>query len=126
MNQNTTRYYIREFINKPGYHSTGHIFAYIDKTDIKRNQPGDVSFNLGDCSRQISLSFDLYDAESRENSLYKIDLLIKALREFRTAFKAECAIQEAREIKRKQNPKCGRITLADIRASMVENGNQDS
>lgn len=97
MNPNESRFYIREFLNKPGHHSTGHILAYVEKTDVNRKYSGSVGFTLADCSRQIDLAFDLDNADDRENSLYKLDLLIKSLQQFRKAFKAECVIQEDRE-----------------------------
>jgi len=111
------RYYVREFLNTPGFHSTGHILAYVERTQNRV----DVNFTLADCSRQIDLCFDLDSPEGRSNSIYKLDLLIKSLQQFRKAFKAECAVQEKREAIASTKP---RVTLAEIRRmSAEEHGN---
>jgi len=90
------RFYRREFLNNPGHHSTGHILAYVEETTVEKNWSGDINFTLADCNRQINLSFDIDDAEERANSLYKMDLIIKSLQEFREAFLVECEVQEQR------------------------------
>lgn len=105
------RYYVREFLNTPGFHSTGHILAYVEKTQHNQHRV-DVSFTLADCSRQIELCFDLDTAEGRKNSLYKLDLLIGSITKFRKAFLEECRVQEKREQTASTKPK---VTLAEIR-----------
>jgi len=97
MEETRYRFYVREFLNKPGHHSTGHILSYVTRTAPEDKWSGDVSFTLADCSRQIDLSFDLNSKACRENSLYKLDMLIRSLQQFRKAFKAECDLQDDRE-----------------------------
>lgn len=98
------RFYIRKFFNKPGYHSTGFIYAYVAKSTKKslRNGGGYVSCDLtiGDCSRQISLDFDHYSKKDRENSLYKIDTILGAITKFREALVVEYEAIEQAEAER--------------------------
>lgn len=91
------RFYRREFLNQPGHHTTGHILAYIEKTEPTKHWSGSIEFTLADCSRQISLSFDIDDEADRANSLHKLDLLIDSLQQFKKAFEEECAVQQERE-----------------------------
>lgn len=97
----THRYYRREFINRPGHHSTAFIYAVVDRSRATDEYNGEISLELSDCCRRVSLSIDIDCKESRENSLHKLDTLIEGLTGFRKAFKEECAVQEKRETKRK-------------------------
>lgn len=78
-------YYKREFLNKEGHGSHAHILAHIELYD-KYYLSGE--FSISDCSRIATLEFSYNgQAESLENSMYKLDLLIDTLKEFRKEFK---------------------------------------
>lgn len=67
----------RIFLNKAGYHSVAAIYAEVKK--------GSYTLKMADCDRTVSFEIDGYDAESKVNSLRKVDLLINTLVEFRAA-----------------------------------------
>ena len=84
----TELYYVREFLNKPGYESIGLILAAVSMTEWT-DKTGKVSkeisadLTLGDCSRQISLDFCLYGTDpKKENVQYKSALLRKTINDF--------------------------------------------
>lgn len=71
----------RLFLNKPGFHSVGAIYA---KTDGKGNN----ELILSDCNHTVSFSVGVYDEEDRENTLFKLRRMIDVLTEFRKAVEA--------------------------------------
>lgn len=73
--------FVREFLNKPGFESTGFVFTEVTEDETW------LSLTIGDCSRQISLTFNLGSEGASDNSFYKIDLLIDTLKQFRKAAK---------------------------------------
>ncbi len=48
-----------------------------------------MSFEIADCSRYVSLEFDVDSVEARSNSLHKLDTLVAALQVFRAAIEDE-------------------------------------
>ena len=75
------RLYIRKFLNRPGHHTVASVLASVDK--------GSVTFIIADCNKMISLDFDSYQRVARKNSLYKAQVLIDTLIEFKAAMEAE-------------------------------------
>lgn len=67
----------RVFLNKPGYHSVGAILA--------RCENNGYELVMSDCNHTVSFSIDAYDVPGRENTLYKVDTMIRVLTEFREA-----------------------------------------
>jgi hypothetical protein len=95
------RLYIREFLNQPGFHSTGFIYAVVEDTETDDARWGaSVSLTLGDCSKQVSFAFDMDDARGRENTIYKVDLILDTLTRFKEALVPEIKLAEEREAKR--------------------------
>jgi len=96
----------REFINKPGHHSMAHIIASIVKSNHGNEniEEGDswveIDLSLADCSRTINLSIDYGNKEERDNSLYKVDVLINTLTDFRSALEKELKYQARMERRR--------------------------
>lgn len=80
------KYYKREFLNKPKYHTIAFILASIEKSDGCYREY-DCELSIGDCSRIINLDLDLCSNEDYKNSMYKLDKLINILSEFRDKFK---------------------------------------
>ena len=93
------RFYRREFINRPGHHTTAFVYAVVEKSRVNDEYGGETTLEIADCNRKIYLSIDLESPLSRANSLHKLNTLIENLSGFRRAFKEECAVQERRERK---------------------------
>lgn len=101
----------REFLNKPGFHSGSNIYCsisqefYSSKCDSKYPDYLEVEFNIFDCSRAITLTFDTDNKEDRENSIYKVNTMIDVLTKFRdgmiTEFKAWEEIERLKEEEKK-------------------------
>ena len=75
------RLYIRKFINRPGHHTVASVLLSVNKRE--------TTFILADCNRMINLDFDSYTKDARKNSLYKAQVLIDVLIEFKAAMEAE-------------------------------------
>ena len=97
----------RKFLNKLGYHSGAFIFAEITKefwttTNSKTKKKKlrvhrYCNLSIADCSRIINLDLDLDTVNSARNSLSKLDLLIKILQNYRTAFGKEFEALQAEQ-----------------------------
>jgi hypothetical protein len=105
----TNRYYVREFLNIPGFHSTAYVHAEVTNTSPEFNSDGTenlevgyLSFTLSDCTRQIHLSLDMHGQEERNNTRYKLDLLMKSMNDFYAAAVAEMDLADSRQAKREQ------------------------
>ena len=96
----------REFLNLPGHHSMANIVASITKDrddDIEKgNRWVDIHLGVADCSRTISLAFDYYTKEDRDNALHKVDTMINTLTEFREALEKELKYQNRLERRRER------------------------
>lgn len=77
------KFYVREFLNKPGKHTTAFIHAFI--TYPNGNWPSECLFEIADCNKMISLNFELLDDDEIDNAVEKIDKLTDNLRDFRLA-----------------------------------------
>lgn len=93
-------FYIRKFLNKAGYHSSAFVFGEITKSiskskkktgKVKENIWRDAELKIADCDRIVSLSMDFHTVGLANNSIYKLDVLIDSLKEFREAFAKEVA-----------------------------------
>lgn len=94
-------YRVRKFINQKGNHSTALLFVEfwkhvnrgsINKKTKKRRKDHiwyDAELKISDCDRIINLSIDCHNRRSVKNTLYKLDLLINTLKEFRNIFAKE-------------------------------------
>jgi hypothetical protein len=98
----------RAFLNCPGFHGGAYVLAYVEDTsgrECEKPQFGDrrvppyprVILELADCTNRINFEFDVRSAAERANSLHKVETLLTALRCFREAFEAECALYAERE-----------------------------
>jgi len=90
-------------LNKAGHHSTGAIAASI-VTETYSNTP-DVSLQISDCSRAVSLSLGVWDAEERENSLLKLDIMLDVIMDLKDALEVACEEQEEQERKEAKKKK---------------------
>ena len=95
----------RTLLNLPGFHGGAYVYVYVEDTSDREpwrdpyctdectcspeNFEPQMSLEIADCSRQVSLSFDVDTLEGRVNSLHKLDTLVAALQVFRAAIEAE-------------------------------------
>lgn len=71
----------RVWLNKPKHHSTAAVYAVVEK--------GVYELKLMDCDRSVSFAIDGYDADDRDNTLYKVTKLVDILIDFRDALEKE-------------------------------------
>lgn len=99
----------RRFLNNLGFHSSAHIIAQVENTELRNDGAHEknckaescrcfdyplITLIIADCSRSISLDFELgSNYEERRNTFDKIDGLIADLIEFRAALGAEASWQ---------------------------------
>jgi hypothetical protein len=106
----------RRFLNRPGHHAAAFVFAVVEDTsnvvldesveEVANYEP-DVQLEIADCTRRISLEFDLDSPAARRNSVHKATILVEALERFRDGLLAEIELYEKRErlVKRHNNGK---------------------
>jgi hypothetical protein len=100
----------RTLLNLPGFHGGAFIYVFVEDTSERglrrcrcegeckcHNFEPRTILEIADCDERISLEFDLYSDESRDNSLHKLDTLVAALSLFRNALVAEFAPYDLRE-----------------------------
>ena len=58
---------------------------------------GEIVLKMADCYEDISLDFDLSNAEQRENSMFKIRKLVEVMMAFRDALELEAESAASRE-----------------------------
>ena len=81
----------REFLNKETYHSTAAVSAtlrkskYDDPEERIKYTPYEAEFYISNCDRSISLVMDVYNVESLENSIHKMQQIENTARQFREA-----------------------------------------
>jgi hypothetical protein len=97
--------HIRRFLNRKGFHSGGHVIAFVDDTsrftdDQLRHGTlwVDAEVTIADCNRSVTLDFSdvAGTAAERANALRKADILIETLTEFRAALAVEADLAAAR------------------------------
>jgi hypothetical protein len=103
----------RTLLNLPGFHAGAYVYVYVEDTSDREplrdlycedtcsccphNFEPRMSVEIGDCSRHVSLDFDVDKLEARANSLHKLDTLIAALQVFRAAIEQEFEPYDERE-----------------------------
>ena len=102
-----TIFSVRKFLNKKGFHSNAFIFGEITKSisnsknkktgKVKENVWRDAELKVADCDRIVSLSMDFHTIGLANNSIYKLDLLIETLKEFREAFAKEVSTMKKKK-----------------------------
>jgi hypothetical protein len=103
----------RTLLNLPGFHHGAFVYVYVEDTAERdlmfdeycaedceccpHNFEPRMVLEIADCDRVIALSFDIDTPGGRDNSLYKLDTLIAALRVFRANVVAEFEPYDRRE-----------------------------
>lgn len=88
---------VSKLLNRPGFHSTAAIACQVEITNWHKHVMAEV--HVSDCDRKISLDFDDSTRSDYNNSLHKIDTMIKVLTKFREQFEVAC--MEAEEARSK-------------------------
>lgn len=97
---------IRQFLNRPGHHGKATIIASVEDTsrlnpqELRYPRPPAIYLNISDCSRQVTLAFDVGTRDEQANSMYKINTLLAALVRFRDALVAEIQLYNERQAER--------------------------
>jgi hypothetical protein len=79
-------------LNRPGLY--GDAFVRVLVAPARRGREPQFVLQIADCSNTINLEFSVASAALRENSLFKIDTLIDALKRFRRGLAAEVDLAE--------------------------------
>jgi hypothetical protein len=92
-------------LNRPKLDGGAYVRVFVEDTSgwkRRRFRPVPPSprlrLRIADCMNEIALEFAVESAELRENSLYKIETLLAALRRFRDALAVEAALYAEREL----------------------------
>jgi hypothetical protein len=84
-------------LNRPGLYGDAFVRVFVENTTARRRRRQHdprLVLQIADCVNTINLEFSLETAELRENSLFKVDTLLDALRHFRAGLAAEVALRE--------------------------------
>lgn len=94
----------REFLNLAGHNGMANVVANIVKSDYGRVDDDyrnvECKLDFADCTRVVNMDISLDDEYSRENALYKVDVLLDVLKDFREALVKEGKYQARLEKKR--------------------------
>lgn len=96
----------REFLNLAGHNGMANVVANIIKYNYTSVDKGYVQCKLdfADCTRVVNMEISLDDEYSRENALYKVDVLLDVLKDFRNALvkegKNQLRLEKKRELEK--------------------------
>lgn len=102
---------IRQFLNRPGHHGKAAIIASVEDTsrlnpeELRYPRPPAIYLNISDCSRHVTLAFEVNTRDEQANSMYKINTLLGALVRFRDALVAEIQLYNQRQAKYQKRPR---------------------
>jgi hypothetical protein len=82
----------RTRLNRAGLYGDAYVRVLVGRR--RRGRHPRLELQIADCVNTINLEFSLETAELRENSLFKVDTLLDALRHFRAGLAAEVALRE--------------------------------
>jgi hypothetical protein len=93
-------------LNHPAFDGGAHVRVFVeDMTNrrIRRRLPSPrLKLRIADCTNTVHLEFSVDTPEARSNSLYKIETLLAALRQFHAGLAAEAELREKREYARQR------------------------
>jgi hypothetical protein len=87
-------------LNRPGLYGDAFVRVFVEDSSVRRRRhkhDPQLVLQIADCTNTINLEFSLDSAQLRENSLFKVDTLLGALRRFRDGLAAEAELAEHRE-----------------------------
>jgi hypothetical protein len=94
-------------LNHPAFDGGAHVRVFVEDTTNRRVRRRRIpsprlKLRIADCTNTVHLEFSVDTPEVRSNSLFKIETLLAALREFRTGLVAEVELREEREYARQR------------------------
>jgi hypothetical protein len=94
-------------LNHPAFDGGAHVRVFVEDTThrrLRRRRPPSprLKLRIADCTNAVNLEFSVDTPEARSNSLFKIETLLAALRQFRVALEAEVELREERECARQR------------------------
>ena len=94
-------------LNHPAFDGGAHVRVFVEDTTSRRVRRRRIpsprlKLRIADCTNTVHLEFSVDTPEVRSNSLFKIETLLAALREFRTGLVAEVELREEREYARQR------------------------
>ncbi len=99
----------RTLLNRPAFCGGAFVRVFVEDTSARRARrripEPRLRLRIGDCDDQIYLDFGGETQARRENSLHKIDTLLRALHRFRAGLVAEAELYAERERARTDKPK---------------------
>jgi hypothetical protein len=89
-------------LNHPAFDGGAHVRVFVEDTTHRRPRrrrlPSPrLKLRIADCTNTVHLEFSVDTPEARSNSLFKIESLLAALRQFRAGLVAEAELREERE-----------------------------
>src|SRR5882724_2614188 len=89
-------------LNHPAFDGGAHVRVFVEDTTHRRRRrrrpPSPrLKLRVADCTNTVHLEFSVDTPEARSNSLFKLETLLAALRQFRAGLVAEAELREERE-----------------------------
>ena len=93
-------------LNHPAFDGGAHVRVFVEDTTnrrIRRRLPSPrLKLRIADCTNTVHLEFSVDTPEARSNSLFKIETLLVALRQFHAGLAAEVELRVEREYARQR------------------------
>lgn len=87
------RFYRRRFLNRARFHQGAHVIADVDVETWDGRRSVQADLVVADCSRCVTLDFQVSTRADAANALHKLGVLRSVLEEFELAYRA--ALDEA-------------------------------
>ena len=97
----------RTLLNQPAFDGGAHVRVFVEDTTSRRVRRRRIpsprlKLRIADCTNTVHLEFSVDTPEARSNSLFKIETLLAALRQFHAGLAAEAELREKREYARQR------------------------
>jgi len=94
-------------LNHPAFDGGAHVRVFVEDTTNRRVRRRRIpsprlKLRIADCTNTVHLEFSVDTLEARSNSLFKIETLLAALRQFHAGLAAEAELREKREYARQR------------------------
>ena len=94
-------------LNHPAFNGGACVRVFVEDTTNRRIRrrrlpSPPLMLRIADCTTTVHLEFYVDTPEARSNSLFKIETLLRALRQFRAGLVAEAELRQEREYARQR------------------------
>jgi hypothetical protein len=94
-------------LNHAAFDGGAHVRVFVEDTTNRRVRRRRIpsprlKLRIADCTNTVHLEFSVDTPQARSNSLFKIETLLAALRQFHAGLAAEAALREEREYARQR------------------------